>query len=42
MSYVNHGSTMRLAGTFMGSKGMRIGGVYMMMAEENMGGVELW
>ncbi len=26
-----------LAGRFMGSKGTRIGGVYMMLAKENMG-----
>jgi hypothetical protein len=37
MSYVNHGYAVRLAGRFLGSKGMRIGGVYMMLAEKKQG-----
>jgi len=34
MIYGNHGSVMRLAGRFLGSKGMRMGGVYLMSANE--------
>jgi hypothetical protein len=34
MSYVNHGSTKELAKRFMRSKGTRIEGIYMMLAEE--------
>jgi hypothetical protein len=34
MSYGNHGSTMRLAKRFMGSKGMRMGGIYLMSIDE--------
>jgi hypothetical protein len=30
---------MRLARRFLGSKGMRIGGVYMMLVEDNKGGI---
>jgi hypothetical protein len=37
MSCVNHGSARRLAGRFVGSEGMRIGRVYMMLVEENEG-----
>jgi hypothetical protein len=37
MSFVNHGSERRLAGRFLGSEGMRLGGVYLRQAEE-----ELW
>jgi hypothetical protein len=38
MSCVNHGSTRGLVGRFLGSKGTRIGGIYVMLAEENKGG----
>jgi hypothetical protein len=34
MSYVNHGSTKELARRFLRSEGMRIGGIYMMLAKE--------
>jgi hypothetical protein len=34
MNYVNHGSVKRLARKFLGSKGMRIKGIHMMLAEE--------
>jgi len=33
---------MRFAGRFMGSEGMRIGGVCMMWVEENRMGLEFW
>jgi hypothetical protein len=39
MSYVNHVFATKLAGSILGSEGMRIGGVYMMLAEENRGGI---
>jgi hypothetical protein len=35
MSYVNHNSAKGLARRFMGSEGMRIGQVYMILAKEN-------
>jgi hypothetical protein len=41
MCCVNHGSTRGLAGRFLGSEGTRIGGVYMMLAQEYKG-VEFW
>jgi len=34
MNYVNHGSTKELARRFLRSEGMRIGGVFMMLAKE--------
>jgi len=35
MSYGNHGFAMRLIGRFLGSKGMRMGGIYLMLVDEN-------
>jgi hypothetical protein len=35
MSCVKHGFARGLAGRFLGSEGMRIGRVYMMLAEDN-------
>jgi hypothetical protein len=34
MSFVNHGSTRRLARRFLGSEGMRLRGVYLMPIDE--------
>jgi len=34
MCYVNHGFTRGLPGRFMGRERMRMGGVYLMLAEE--------
>jgi len=34
MNCVNHGSTRKLAGRFLGSKRMRMGGGYLMLAKE--------
>ncbi len=39
MSCVNHGSTRGLAGRFLESERMRSGGIYMMLTDENKGGV---
>jgi hypothetical protein len=37
MSYVNHGFARGLAGIFLGSEGMKMGGIYIMLVEENKG-----
>jgi hypothetical protein len=37
MNFVNHGSTRRLAGRFLGSEGMKLRGVYLIQAEEEKG-----
>jgi hypothetical protein len=34
MSFVNHGSTRRLARGFLGSEGIRLKGIYLMQAEK--------
>jgi hypothetical protein len=39
MCYVNHGFARGLVGRFLGSEGMRIGRIYMMLAEEYRGKV---
>jgi hypothetical protein len=39
MNYVNHGSTRGLVRKFQGSEGMRNGGIYMMLVEENRKGI---
>jgi len=38
MSFVNHSFTRRLARRFLGSKGMRLRGVYLMQVEEELQG----
>jgi hypothetical protein len=35
MGYVNHGFARGLIGSFLGSEGMKSGGRYMMLVEEN-------
>jgi len=37
MSYVNHGFAKGLAGRFLGNEGMKMGGIYIMLVEENKG-----
>jgi hypothetical protein len=37
MSYVNHGFARGLARRFLGSEGVKMGGIYIMLVEENKG-----